>query len=1852
MTPPIQTNADPSSSRTCPEPKPSSLSLRTPGSPSVQQLVSRWETQPETSPSPPAPSASAPHIASLIRSPLSSQQNCSQPAPVHCALLPNPLDATNGTLGPLDWAPKYGMPSARVRTSPLRLATKSLDTALQPSQQAPNPFSNRYQASPGTQTSPYSFNTKRHLVPLRSVQPAQTIPSPVSPSYDSVRSFALDLPPPSPSTFSPLTEHTQSTPQSTVDTIASKTRILLENATRSSTVSAALQSAFASPLNTLQSQPASHQSNNGRASWLLSATAQEPTPSSTDRSASSEVSPRSSTPRSEPDTDKFRHDSRPHLEPPLPKEGLSKSSSNGHIFDLDAKVHLGTGKYLPSSFRRNRPEQAAPIPERSSSHLLASSSNADISSAREAWSAEDPSSIPLLPTSPIKEMKARSSLVGAQAIMWTDMVKNEIIQNAVCSNVEGDMLPVSADDVFRRDAAPIHLPALENYLKNSIMFGEPNFTDSRLVCTEQEKQLFDLDGHMMLGAPIDAAQTPQLPTSSANRSQITKSRISKLRMSSHFGQLEVAGGQINCPALLYISSINSDHNSEKHKSGLRRRRGVGPSNETADLPKRSHTKKSKGVMKVNSEDADPLLARRLIDSSEKQLSIDDDVADDATAIDAKEERGFNSDDDANLIRRDAVEAHKVASRISARLNDSKQAGARSNLSEPPAEGASSKFSTHSNPVTRKEMFPPLMLLKENNLDELKSNAIGPRKPPGGIWAFGWLGFIFDMVIGVEGSTFAAGILRLETLRDLFQLMTLQLHFQQYFDSSDPTSTTSEVFKFLLQTLPAILGFDLVSVFGYAIIFFVIWIVITALALWHFRRMTKAHNPNKTVEGFDSQGWIYKSSSRGTRFANTCLVFVLGLLYLPLSKLAVDVLVWSSDFWPVPDPYKGGIDDPIPGPLLGDPDIWRAPLDFCYTTTMRKDAFNWAYIIIPMAVLTIVFYTLWYPYKLMMTIKEMLPRVSPFNELGRKRSEEEMQICYHRLLNRDKSPFNFLYNSYHRSWGYYKPLYILLFKLTNLLIIGVLAKDNCFFRSFRTRTMLVVQQSTLIVVMSSLLAVHLTIQPFVDKNGNRSELVSRIGYVLTATIGLLVALNVQGSTVYNTTILYIVQAFTYGGNIYFGLIGMSFVAHQIKRWQKRVDYTIDIFSPVLDITKHIKRRVWEETFSILILCGREYHMPLEQVIAFSVSDGDEWPPYLIGFQGSVAERHIENLKIVKQIGIEAYRSEIDFSRTQQGAYRQKLIRTIQRDLTGPDAYWRPQEPPFPSGATSFFGKAFLVPFPPTLVIRYDEGTTNSITLTRIEEFEAYIQQNSEPKVVSQRMVRQALRALEGQTVFCPHVENIQVGDATSGMAVVDKIFGRVSKRHDALPRFGVRTSAGRQSEYVLATPISYVQGTLKIVRRNELDWAGYNLDSGFEVSIVYKEGKMKETTGALTTVQKTVEVSASRAFGLTDNFDMTSTLSRFLQDNETLILERVPLIEKFLRKYRRDFEREARHKERVLPYSFLSDVFDNDGLSPLGLRMALVEIGCGRSLRNLPVLYEGCVTLMYERLAAINRSPVHRFWWILFDEIWRLNSNDYALLTKYRRSFSPQYPTSIAYRPIPRKALEEFLTERGLWKSNGAKGGPFNRGLLNRIYFYLNEIVFAGHHDGRVSDAGRAQPNKGRVSHPHDSTDPFLDPVDSDLRQAATIKVGLGHDATQATRQDFSTVDDSMSKSHLFLPDNGTSGHREKRCWGMTASSSVTPSQYTGGGTAYSNDSVIVRTAYRWEQMMDGFATDTSWQRFKVRSLQWLSLHPVEVNFKREKLYLYLKLAKDKNGQERYELLKPSCSLPVPGKQEIGERRER
>jgi hypothetical protein len=76
-----------------------------------------------------------------------------------------------------------------------------------------------------------------------------------------------------------------------------------------------------------------------------------------------------------------------------------------------------------------------------------------------------------------------------------------------------------------------------------------------------------------------------------------------------------------------------------------------------------------------------------------------------------------------------------------------------------------------------------------------------------------------------------------------------------------------------------------------------------------------------------------------------------------------------------------------------------------------------------------------------------------------------------------------------------------------------------------------------------------------------------------------------------------------------------------------------------------------------------------------------------------------------------------------------------------------------------------------------------------------------------------------------------------------------------------------------------------------------------------------------------------------------------------------------------------------------------------------------------------------------------------DDFWRRNHDTIPALSKFAPDFNPHYPTSIAYTPLPRKALENFLAQRGLFNQKPKLGDWIHNGYLNKLYLRLNETVF-------------------------------------------------------------------------------------------------------------------------------------------------------------------------------------------------------
>ena len=108
--------------------------------------------------------------------------------------------------------------------------------------------------------------------------------------------------------------------------------------------------------------------------------------------------------------------------------------------------------------------------------------------------------------------------------------------------------------------------------------------------------------------------------------------------------------------------------------------------------------------------------------------------------------------------------------------------------------------------------------------------------------------------------------------------------------------------------------------------------------------------------------------------------------------------------------------------------------------------------------------------------------------------------------------------YRRGWATYEPRYLFA-KLTALLVVAFIDPDNCLFRTVSRTKVAIVRQVLLLVAMLAFFILQIFLAPHLDPVDNASEFTSRVNFVLTSAVSLLVAANVPGKDIFNGPILY-------------------------------------------------------------------------------------------------------------------------------------------------------------------------------------------------------------------------------------------------------------------------------------------------------------------------------------------------------------------------------------------------------------------------------------------------------------------------------------------------------------------------------------------------------------------------------------------------------------------------------------------------------------------------------------------------------------------------------------------------------------
>ncbi|KAI0669823.1 hypothetical protein C8Q78DRAFT_147795 [Trametes maxima] len=817
------------------------------------------------------------------------------------------------------------------------------------------------------------------------------------------------------------------------------------------------------------------------------------------------------------------------------------------------------------------------------------------------------------------------------------------------------------------------------------------------------------------------------------------------------------------------------------------------------------------------------------------------------------------------------------------------------------------------------IFPPMERLSGTTLVNLENNA---KVAPAWRNRQSIFSSLLNVALGITGSSAIASFYSVQGLIDTLQIFALIL--STFFShGAKPDEHWRTLF---LKTIPNTLALNFASSLVQSLILLVVFMSIAGILLFFWSRMTQACYSVVMPEGLQSTQFLKNS------WAVAIVTFILTVIYLPLSTMAVHVLVWSDDLWAIPNPYLNGTITPTVDPL-GPPDQYRNPLDFCYTSTMLRNEINYAPVVVLLAVICFLGLTIWFPIHLHIAIRRVTPKVDRFTELGAPRSNSDMDREYQRLLGRDRNPLNFLYSGFRRGWATYEAIYLFA-KLTTLLLTAVIDPDNCLFRTAARDKVLVARQILLLIAMLVFFTMQCVYAPFMDPVNNASEWFSRLNYVLTSAASLAVALNIPGQDIFNGPVLYVIYIVTYGLSFYFMFINMSVTHRLVKRLARRIDFSIDIFSPRLDLSPtspHTKRRIWQEALSTLLLTDEDCRIPKTQRMEYKQSRDGEYPPYLLHFAGSPGERHVENLKILREVGAVAYTKAVALVSGPDYTWFRNLEETIQKHFVGPDLYWKPYGVK-PRNCTRFFGNSWWIPFPPTLVIRYDDGP--ELVLSEVRDLEHYVQQNSSEDILRKRQLRMALRALDGQIVRWPYDHIHYVGDR------------------------GKFCCCGRR--YAAETSIHYQSCVFYIKRDGHVQWEGLDLGSGFDVELTYA---------------KKVQVSGT-IIGLTDDYEITEPLARFLSMNEQLIPGSLSYIEAVLHNYRRHLRKECERKRATLSYRFLTAVYDQPR-EPRGLSESAIEIESDERVRRLMAGNVNIFEITYDRLCAVSKSELATWWYIFW-----------------------------------------------------------------------------------------------------------------------------------------------------------------------------------------------------------------------------------------------------------------------------------
>ena len=906
-------------------------------------------------------------------------------------------------------------------------------------------------------------------------------------------------------------------------------------------------------------------------------------------------------------------------------------------------------------------------------------------------------------------------------------------------------------------------------------------------------------------------------------------------------------------------------------------------------------------------------------------------------------------------------------------------------------------------------------------------------------------------------------IKIEIFRDFWQIISL---FFQGLGSSLPL-----VFRNLFGNISVIFSIcfscwintpnikQLIS-----IIIFVIQFIVVLICLGFF--YIKNININSKSQGLETKTWA--QSSKNIKLSLKVIILILTSLYLPVFS---DII-----------------------------QIWFCDIKFIANDRICEESIEW-YFLIFIGIILFFIYIIYFPVQCILLIRNNKPKPRLFDNEGNARIGGYTKDDYRIDLENDNGPYKVLYDGYERNWSYYKVFVmimklLLIFPSITLVRTNLVGTKGSLSRNENNDDRLLLVQS---LSASILLLIYYIVSkysaPFINDSNDKADVVSRTAALAVAVLGLIITQINDGPFKVVLSILLNVTTAIGGITVtVYMLSGSLLVQNILKQMFKRIDLTKTrdfnedlIFSNKLNINRERKVRIWYEFWDTIIKQDKHLQIPnknksdaedetendikTDEKYYNSINHDDRdknytpielgfqyggSPPWLLGFNNTVGERHAENKEIIKNESYKSYKEMLNIIVNDDTQVLNAMKYCI-NELNGVDCYWDGKlngtggnstnivkETIIDNDSASYFGKLYIVPFPFCATFLCDDskyiktfsicshvcGLERDINQSIQDLY--YLQNiNSDPKILKKKDIRLKLRSMIGQDIEWP------IHKELTKTISVDKVGeNKKSKEMSILFTFckGVLNidTVGDKAYY-------------KLSNDNEID-----ITKGFIVTVHYHDGFAEyfdEEYNKNYKWENETLIIGKDEFGLTAEFEETDMFNKFMRLNYTNDDEKYEIMDEY-KLYRQNYISEFINKEKVLSYGFWYYIYNNDKLSLQELK-ELLMIEQNDAITSLIDKHKISFDMVYDKLTFFDSNKKYSFWFIFWHDIW-VNNMTLKIFKNNKEYLSPYFGQSICYNFIEKNELINKLQELKLYGKEGIIfKGWINDNIIKKLYDVLN-----------------------------------------------------------------------------------------------------------------------------------------------------------------------------------------------------------